>query len=289
MSSTVPPEPRALVTGATSLVGEYLLTRLVERGVGVHAVSRSRGAPLPGVTWERRDITQGLGAPGGPARYLFHIAPLWLLPGIMGELEAWGVERLIAFGSTSRFTKAASGSAREREVAERLATAEESLAARARECGISWTLFRPTLIYAQGRDANVSTIGRFVHRFGLFPIAGRGTGRRQPVHAEDLAIACLLAMDNPRTFCRAYDLVGGTTLTYREMVEAIFRGLGRRPRLVHVPPPVLRVALAAVSRLPGMRHLAPDIADRMDQDLVFDATAAVRDFGYSPRPFRFPP
>ncbi len=241
-----------------------------------------------GVTWERRDLTRGLGPPEGRARYLFHVAPLWLLPAFVHELPAWGVERLIAFGSTSRFTKADSSNAKERELAARLAAAEEALAARASKAGIAWTLFRPTLIYGRGRDANVSAIGRFVRVAGFFPIAGRGTGRRQPVHAEDLALACVQALDNPVTFGRAYDLVGGTTLTYREMVETVFRGLGRRPRLVHVPRPVLSAVLAAASWLPGLRHLTPGMADRMDQDLTFDATPAARDFGYSPRPFRFP-
>jgi len=284
----VPPEAGALVTGATSLVGGFLLEKLRERGVAIHAISRSGGVSKPGVVWDERDIAHGLGPPQGRARYFFHLAPLWLLPELTNDLLAWGVERLIAFGSTSRFTKAGSSSAKERELAARLAAAEESLAARARALGIAWTLFRPTLIYGQGRDANVSAIGRFVQRFGFFPIAGRGTGRRQPVHAEDLALACLQAMDNPTTFGRAYDLVGGTTLTYREMVETVFRGMGRRPRLVHVPTPVLRAALAAASWLPGLRHVTPGMADRMDQDLTFDATAAATDFGYAPRPFRFP-
>lgn len=284
----MPPEARALVTGATSLVGGYLLERLRERGLAVHAVCRSEGARGLGIVWERRDIAHGLGAPRGRPRYAFHLAPLWLLPGIIDELPAWGVERLIAFGSTSRFTKAGSNSAKERELAARLTAAEEQLDIRAGRARIAWTLFRPTMIYGQGRDANVSAIGRFVGAYGFFPIAGHGTGRRQPVHAEDLAAACVQAMDNPKTFGRAYDLVGGTTLTYREIVEAVFRGLDHRPRLVPVPPPVLRAALAAVSRLPRWRHLTPAMADRMDQDLTFDATAAVQDFGYAPRPFRFP-
>lgn len=243
---------------------------------------------MAGVSWTRRDLAHGLGPTEGRARYLFHVAPLWLLPRLLDDLPAWGVERLIAFGSTSRFTKADSSSAKEREIAAGLAAAEEALAERASKAGIAWTLFRPTLIYGRGRDANVSAIGRFVKVAGFFPIAGRGKGRRQPVHAEDLALACVQAMDNSATFGRAYDLVGGTTLTYRGMVETVFRGLGRRPRLVHVPTPVLRAALTGASWLPGLRHLTPGMADRMDQDLTFDATAATRDFGYSPRSFQSP-
>jgi uncharacterized protein YbjT (DUF2867 family) len=96
-------------------------------------------------------------------------------------------------------------------------------------------------------------------------------------------------MDNPRTHGRAYDLAGGTTLTYREMVEAVFHGLGRKPRFVSVPRGVLAASLGVASRLPGLRHLTPEMAGRMEEDLVFDSAAAAADFGYAPRPFRFSP
>jgi nucleoside-diphosphate-sugar epimerase len=283
----VPPEPSALVTGASSLVGTCLLEKLRERGVAVRAFSRSAQAPARGVDWTARDIGTGLGAPDRSARYLFHAAPLWLLPAILDELPAWGVVRVVAFGSTSRFTKASSPSRREREVADRLARAEDELAAGGGRLGLSWTLFRPTLIYGRGRDRNVSSIARFVKRARFFPLVGGGHGRRQPVHAEDLAHACVQAMDNARTYGRAYDLAGGTTFTYREMVEAVFRGLGRKPRFVPIPKTALAWALAAASLVPGFGHLTPEMAGRMEEDLVFDFTPATTDFGYAPRSFRY--
>ena len=284
----MPPEARALVTGASSLVGACLLEKLAERGLAVRAFSRSAGTPRAGVEWTARDITAGLGPPEPPARYLFHVAPLWLLPGLLSELPGWGVRRVVAFGSTSRFTKATSTSDRERGMAVRLASAEEALQARSGVLGIDWTLFRPTLVYGRGRDRNVSTIGRFVRTAGFFPLVGQGRGRRQPVHAEDLALACVQAMDNPRTHGRAYDLAGGTTLTYREMVEVVFRGLGRKPRFVSVPRLLLSAGLTAASWLPRRGHLTPQMAARMEEDLVFDTTAAAADFGWAPRPFLFP-
>ncbi len=72
------------------------------------------------------------------------------------------------------------------------------------------------------------------------------------------------------------------------MVSRIARGVGHVPRLVHLPLPLLRGTLAAARWLPGLGHLTPDMADRMNEDLVFDAGPARQDFGYDPRPFRFP-
>lgn len=292
--SSAAEERSAVLTGARGLVGRRLLPLLLERGFAVQAVSR---APAPtatsgGARWTALDLSRPPEAKDaaaiGPARLAFHAAPIWLLPSWIPVLADAGVRRLVAFSSTSRFTKEHSGSRRERETARRIAESEERVASSCRERGVHWTILRPTLVWDDGRDRNVSDVARFVRRFGFFPIAGEGLGRRQPVHAADLAVAALAVLDAPATLDRAYDTPGGETLTYREMVARIARGAGREPRLVRIPLPLLRGTLRLASRLPGLGHLSPDMADRMGEDLVFDVTEARRDFGYDPRGFRFP-
>ncbi len=292
MKTPAPPGGlRIVVTGATSLVGRFLLPRLREGGHEVHAVSRR---PLPegsssGAVWHALDIGAGSHEWGFErASHLIHLAPLWLLPNLVPELASCGLQRLIGFGSTSRLSKTASSDPKEREIAQRLTRAEEELERACAAHGVQWTLMRPTLIYGGGHDQNVTAIAGVIRRLGLFPVAGEARGLRQPVHAADLAEACLAVLANPATFNRAYDLHGGTTLRYREMVEAIFRGLGRRPRIASIPLPLYRALLRSVSLLPGYRHVTPAMADRMNQDLCFDAADAMRDFGYHPRPFSYP-
>jgi nucleoside-diphosphate-sugar epimerase len=350
------PEGTTIVTGATGLVGRYLLPLLTERGVRVQAISRrppppdARAGDAPGasrapgsdeaqemgratgeprtvhfrsttgVRWQTLDLAETpRGLKLGPAKHsargepaargsrdaplpergaalvgfeaatvVIHAAPLWLLPHWLPAFAELGVRRLIAFSSTSRLTKESSRDARERATAARLAEAEEEVTATCQRRQIRWTIFRPTLIYGGGRDRNVSDIARVIARFGFFPIAGEGRGLRQPVHAEDLAAACLAALENRATFERTYEMPGGETLSYADMVCRVGRGLDRTPRLVHLPVRWLRGALRVASWLPGYAHLTPEMADRMNEDLEFDAKRARQDFGYSPRPFRFP-
>jgi nucleoside-diphosphate-sugar epimerase len=229
-----------------------------------------------------------LSAPGlrerlPPIATVLSLSPIWLLPQALPALEAAGARRLVAFSSTSRITKAQSPDPGEREVAARLATSEDTVRQACEAAGVRWTLLRPTMIYAEGQDRNVSRLAGLIRRLGLLPLAGDGRGLRQPVHAQDLAGAALAAAAAPATFDRTYDLPGGETLSYRAMAERVFAGLGRRPRIVPVPPTLWRLGLAlARPLLPGATAA---MGERMSEDLVFDGRPARADFGWAPRPF----
>ena len=60
---------------------------------------------------------------------------------------------------------------------------------------IDWIILRPTLIYGYGRDKNISEIAQVIRRFGFFPLFGPAQGLRQPIHVEDVALACCRALD----------------------------------------------------------------------------------------------
>jgi nucleoside-diphosphate-sugar epimerase len=196
------------------------------------------------------------------------------------------VRRLIAFSTTARFYKTDSADDAERGRLAQLVAAEDAMAELSRRYHIVWTLFRPTLVYGCGRDRNVTAIARFVRSLGFFPIVDGGRGLRQPVHADDVAQACVAALDRPLTHGKAYTLSGGSVVTYRQMVEAVFRQLGRAPRIVEVPLPVLRAAIAAARWVPGLRSLSPEMASRMCVDLCFAHAEAAHDFGFRPRAFQ---
>lgn len=270
-----------LVLGATSLIGRFVLPRAVGRGVV--AVSRAARESAHGERWVQADLgAADLHLPLAAAA--LSLSPIWLLPPALPALKAAGVGRIVAVSSTSRFTKAQSPEPQERAVAARLAEAEAATAAFCAAQDMAWTILRPTLIYAEGLDANVSRLARVIDRWGVFPVAGEGRGLRQPVHADDLAAACLQAIDALATHGRAYDLPGGETLSYRAMVVRIFQGLGRRPRIVTLSPGLWRLGLRAAG--PLLPDVTAAMGARMDADLVFDAGPAARDLEWAPRPFR---
>jgi uncharacterized protein YbjT (DUF2867 family) len=282
-----PPLRSIVVTGASSQIGRFLLPRLVASGYSVTAISRSPAAEngVGSVSWISGDIDKSGDLQMPQADTLIHVAPLRLLPRFLPDFLAYGGKRVICFGTTSRFVKAASADAHEQAFAAAQIAAEEKMAKLCAASGAHWTLFRPTMIYGCEMDRNVTLIARLIRRFGFFPLLGAAIGLRQPVHADDLAAACVAVLDRPATFDKAYDLTGGETLRYRHMVERIFAALGRPPRFISVPIALFRLALWLVSRIPRFRDFNAEMARRMNDDLVFDSVPAKRDFGYAPRPF----
>jgi nucleoside-diphosphate-sugar epimerase len=278
---------KVMVTGATSLIGDYLLSELLDLGFEVHAISRNppKISPIPRLHWHKMNIAYDSHSDTFGADTLIHLAPLPTLPPLLEKLAGKHLKRVIAFSSTSLFTKFQSGYEKERLMAHGLKNAEDKLAELCEQHAINWTIFRPTLVYHLGRDKNVTTIARFIQRFRFFPLVGNGKGLRQPVHAEDLAKACIKALDNPMSFGQAYNLSGGEMLTYREMVTRIATKLGYKSRIVNIPLPALRIFLRGLSYIPHYRHLTPEMANRINRDMCFDHQPATRDLDFSPRKF----
>jgi nucleoside-diphosphate-sugar epimerase len=291
------------VLGATSLVGEYLLPQLLGKGWRVVAFSRRKPSARDAAVEWRQLTPAGPPSGYGPAAgeeiaYWVCLAPIWVLPEHFAMLERHAARRVVALSSTSRFTKGKSSEPLEQGLAQQIAAGEDQFVAWAQEHGIEWTILRPTMIYGLGRDRNISEIARFIRRFGFFPVLGRASGLRQPVHAEDVAAACLSALEVPDGANRDFNLSGGETLSYREMVCRIFAATGKSGRLIAVPFWVIRFALSCLHllcRCTPLRRFSPArshvcrwsaaIAERMNQDLVFDHRDAASALGFSPRGF----
>lgn len=276
--------------GARSMVGQYLLPALIQAGWHVTAYSRRAvdGASA-GVHWRRLADLSAPATPqeqGAPAHWWVSIAPIWILPEYFDALRARGARRVVAVSSTSRFTREWSSDEREQALGRQLVESEARLQAWAEGLGVDWVILRPTLIYGRGLDRNVSEIAGFVRRYGFFPLLGGANGLRQPVHAQDVAAACLAALESAAARNHAYNISGAERLSYREMVRRVFAALGRAPRTFSVPLWAFRLSIACLRLLPRYRGWTAAMAERMNQDLVFDHADAARDLGFRPRGFQ---
>jgi len=279
---------QAGVLGATSLVGEQLLRQMTLQGWHITAFSRAPMITLhPQIEWrqlncsdsEKKIITQN------DIPFWLCVAPIWILPAYFDLLLSYGARRIVVLSSTSRFTKHISCDMNEQKIACQIISGEEQVQSWANAHHIDWIILRPTLIYGYGRDKNIAEIARFIQRFNFFPVFGSAQGLRQPIHAADVASACVSALNTFSVVNQCYNLTGGETISYREMVTRIFKALDHAPRIVTIPLWFFHFVLWGLRRLPRYRHWTVEMAKRMNQDLIFDDCDTKRDLNIFPRPF----
>lgn len=274
----------ALVFGASGQIGAPLVARLGDAGWRVLALSRGRHDDADGVRWLRGDFAAMPALPD-EVDAIFSCGPLDLFAQWFGDASI-ATPRVVAFGSTSVHVKQDSGDARERDLARRLRAAEARLFDAAARRGVAATVLRPTLVYGTGRDATLTRIAGLARRWRGFVLPRTARGLRQPVHVDDLAEAAVAAFHAQAAHGRGYDLPGGETLAYADMVRRVLACQTPPLPLRRLPMPLFR-ALLAVLRAAGMARGVGDAAIlRMRDDLVFDAAPARAAFGYTPRPFR---
>lgn len=273
----------ALVFGASGQIGVPLLQRLGTADWQVLAVSRQLHDDAPGVDWLRGDLVGVEGLPDA-VDAIFSCGPL-------DQFAHWHADtslhapRVVAFGSTSLVIKQGSHNAGERDLACRLRDAEALLFSTAEKRGIAVTVLRPTLVYGAGRDQTLTRIAGLAQRWGRFMLPRHANGLRQPVHVEDLADAAWAACQSSISHGCSYDLPGGETLAYRDMVQRVLACLQPAPRLLELPMPLFR-SMLAVAQLRGIaKDFNAEALARMRRDLVFDSAPAHRDFAYAPRKF----
>lgn len=277
--------PHWLAFGLSGPVGTALRADWGADEARLSAVSRQPRDARPGLDWLAGNLEQGWRAPLPTYDAVLSVGPLdqfsrWFATA--GPMAA----RVVALGSTSVHSKGASPDARERDLAARLAAAEDRLAEACAARGAALTVLRPTLIYGVGRDRNLSRIVELARRWHWLPLPRGATGLRQPVHAADVAAATLAALrlDSPQP--GRFDLPGGETLPYDDMVARTLAAAAPSARLLRLPDAAFRTGFRLVRLTGRLPDAGEGMLRRLGSDLTYDLGPARTALGIHPRDFR---
>jgi len=264
--------PTILVFGASGAIGRFALPLLAPD----HRVLPVSRTPRSG--WIVADLNDPVAA-WPEAEIALSMGPLDAFADWLVRNPTKTLRRIVAISSMSAQTKQNSPDPAERALALRLREAEARVRDTAAARGIDWTIFRPTLIYGAGIDRTLAPLARFAQRWHILPVPLGASGLRQPVHAADLAAACKLVIANPAASGKIYELGGGERLRFDAMIKRLRESVSE----FALPLPIPIVALRLLAR---PARIAPGALARLRVDLIADNSAATRDFGYAPRPFR---
>lgn len=126
--------------------------------------------------------------------------------------------------------------------------------------GLSYAVLRPVGFF--------SALGELqeLARRGFVPEIGDGRSRTNPIHDADLAEACAEAIEAEESGVER-PLGGPEILTRRQISELAFEGLGRPPKVLRIPPRLMKLNALL------LRPLHP----RLSHAISFFATIATRE------------
>jgi nucleoside-diphosphate-sugar epimerase len=272
---------RVLVTGATGFTGAYVVRLLAERGYVVRCFLRpsSNAAVLPvkrielvyGDLGDQSSLTTALAG----CDVLVNIASLGFghARPIVASAVAANIRRAVFVSTTAVETtlNAASKSIR--------LAAEDTV----RQSELAFTILRPTMIYGSSRDRNICRLIHYVNRWPVIPIFGDGNHLQQPVYVGDVAKGVVQALESDRTIGNTYNISGASPVTYNELVETVCRLMSNRVVKVHIPTRLCVIGLRFLERFTQRFPIKAEQIQRLNEDKVFDYSAAARDFDYCPR------
>jgi uncharacterized protein YbjT (DUF2867 family) len=275
---------KLMVTGGSGFLGGYVLREAARRGHRTVALARSEGAaaavtalgalPVSGDLNDAHSLLDAFAAER--CDVLVNLASLGFghAPVIIAAAERARIPRAVFVSTTAVTTTLAVTSKRVRLLAEQAI----------REAALDWTILRPTMIYGDPGDRNLSRLLPLLRRAPVLPIPG-ARHLQQPVHAADVADAVLAAAERPAAAGHIYDVAGPEPLTFAELLRTSARAVASRTRFVPVPlSPVVAAARGyeLVSRNPRIRV---EQVRRLAEDKAFAIDHAVHDLGYAPRSF----
>ena len=229
---------KVFLTGGTGFVGSEVLRQLVSAGHSVRALvregSEDKLTVTDGVEIHPGDISDAASLVGGPEgcdAVIHLIGIIREFPGrgvTFKKMHVVGTENVLEAAEeqgVSRYLHMSSNGTRENSNTGYHRTkwqAEEFV----RKSTLEWTIFRPSLIFAQGSEF-VHMLSEVIRRLPIVPVIGDGQYRMQPVALKEVASSFVKALEMPETIGKTYHQGGGESYSYDEILDLTSQAMGK--------------------------------------------------------------
>lgn len=267
------------VTGAFGYSGKYLAARLLETGIEVRTLTNSPDRPNP-FQGKVKAYSFHFDAPKQLEAALEGVSVLyntyWVRFNYRDPSNRSGFSHSNAVRNTLALFEAARKAGVQRivhisitnpsldsplEYFRGKAELEKALI----ESGISYAILRPTVLFGK-EDILINNIAWVLRRLPVFGVFGDGCYRLQPIYVDDLAK--LAVEQGGMRENTIIDAIGPETFTYRGLVEAIGRIIGKPRPVISVPPQLGYWAGWLIGRLTGDVLITQDEIEGLMQDLL---------------------
>lgn len=264
----------ALLTGATGYTGTRLLPHLRSRHDGVRALVRRADAVVPEwVTVEQADLS--VECPTHHFRdvsIVYHLAHVALSANLLAQIPP-SVERVVVVSSLRALSKVDCPTVAQVLAGERAV----------HQCAVPWTILRPSMIFGDGDDRNLSRIAARIRQGAPIPVIG-ASYRHQPVFVDNVIEVILAAAERPAQG-QTFAVAGAAALSWGDLLQTMGDVLDRSPRLIRVPGGLVAFILRIAEALRFPTPVTSAQVRRLMEDKVYDIGPAQQELGFSPLSF----
>lgn len=154
------------------------------------------------------------------------------------------------------------------------------------EHNMNITILRPTMIYGNLNDLNMSKFIKMVDKLRFFPVINHEDSLIQPVNARDLGKAYYQVLTKPMGQLKSeYILSGEKPITMINAFKLISANLGKKTVFISFPLEIGVLMAKVLKVLTFGRIDYIEKVQRMGEDRSFSHDDATIDFGYNPMSF----
>jgi nucleoside-diphosphate-sugar epimerase len=237
---------KIVLTGAAGLVGQNLVPRLKERGLGnIVAIDKhpANTAILrrlhPDISVLETDlaIDEGWQTSVADADVLIvcHAQIGGLDPHAFTANNVTATERLLAaVREKSPYVVHISSSVVNSAAEDWYTQSKDAQERLVRESGLSAVVLRPTLMFGWFDRKHLGWLARFMQKTPVFPVPGSGRYLRQPLYAGDFCDVIMGCIER-RPAGEAYNISGLERIDYIDLIRAVKEASGARAAIVRIP------------------------------------------------------
>lgn len=280
-----------LVTGITGHSGGYFLQELInnkyENSIRciVRATSETTLIDTSGLKIEK--VVGDLDDPDfihkimNGVEIVMHIYNIHHSPAIVQAAIKNKVKRVILIHTTGIYSQFKYASQRYRLIEQKIEELKKVSG-----CQTSITILRPSMIYGDLCDKNMSKFINMVDKFRIIPVINGGNSFVQPVNARDLGKVFFTVLMSPeKTAGKTYDLSGERPIKMMEVFHLISKELNKKTIYISVPLGfgVFMASVLKTLTLGKIDYI--EKVQRMGEDRSYSHEKAIKDLGYKPMTF----
>jgi NADH dehydrogenase len=283
---------KIFITGGTGFVGGHVVSELLRRGHQLRILVHHRAPAIEGVEQVEGDVTRLASFESVVAGCDAFIN----LVGIIREFPSRGITfARLHVEATANVCAAAEKADIKRYIQmSALGTRPDAVSLYhktkfqaeqlVRSSGLEWTILRPSLIYGP-EDAFINMLADQMRLAPVMPVIGSGTYRLQPIHVDDVARSCAMALEMPETVGQCYELCGAERLSYEGLLDAIAAAMGRSaPFKPHLPLGIMKRIIPVLQQVPQF-PITSDQLQMLIEENICDCCWK-ETFRFEPRNFR---